>query len=717
MTSPAETGTGAIGSAERGGAGDDPRTRSPLLFTLQVCALWTIAVTQPLFEVLGRDATFFVARRASSAQILTFAILTALLVPCVLGAAPVVLRRLGPSTEGRTRLVVIGGLGALAGLPPLSRLVPLNRATTVVAALALLALIGLAYSRFRGLRLLLTWAALGLPIALFTFIFATPVRGLVFPQVVESVSAVRAASETPVVMVVLDELPVSSIMGPDGMIDEARFPALAELAGSATWYRSATTVHRLTHHAVPAILTGIQPAGDAIPTRASHPRNLFSLLARSHRLDVHEALTRLCDFDPCGDAAAATGEGGSNLLSLYRDVGVIYGHVALPASWDRHLPSIDDRWGGFLGDDTRLEGEALDELQERADADVALDQVDRFRRFIDGIEAEERPTLHYLHVLLPHRPWLLTPTGQRYGAPSDLVGVVNGRWGSDVFLVHQALQRHLLQMRFTDRLIGELIDRLRSADLFDRALIVLIADHGIGFEPGVTLRGVAGPNHDQILNVPMLLKAPGQREGVVDDRNFQLIDVLPTMVDVLGIDLPWDADGLSGLGPPRTGVRRTLSGDGGGGKISVRLQTTLDRASEHGRLFPKLRPDYDLYGFGEYAQLVGEQTEDFLRVAAAPRLAIVDGPGSSLTVRDGSPWPGWVEARVVGLRPGDAASVAVGVDGVIAAVGETYSDAGADGMLSLLLPEAVLDEGTHDLEFFLIQGGAANPSLHPIGVR
>ena len=66
-------------------------------------------------------------------------------------------------------------------------------------------------------------------------------------------------STVPIVHVVFDELPLSTLVGADGDIDAKLFPNFARLARASTWYRNATTVNDLTAAAVPAQLTGEQP--------------------------------------------------------------------------------------------------------------------------------------------------------------------------------------------------------------------------------------------------------------------------------------------------------------------------------------------------------------------------------------------------------------------------------------------------------------------------
>jgi hypothetical protein len=51
--------------------------------------------------------------------------------------------------------------------------------------------------------------------------------------------------------------------------------------------------------------------------------------------------------------------------------------------------------------------------------------------------------------------------------------------------------------------------------------------------------------------VPMFLKAPGQTQGRVDDRNWEHVDLLPTIADMVGLTVPWQVDGFAENGPPR----------------------------------------------------------------------------------------------------------------------------------------------------------------------
>ena len=100
---------------------------------------------------------------------------------------------------------------------------------------------------------------------------------------------VPVATRTPVVLVVFDEFPVSSLMRADGSLDTVRYPNFARLARDGTWYPRATTVHDSTTQAVPAILTGQLPRKGELPTLKDHPDNLFTLLGERYAIRIVRA--------------------------------------------------------------------------------------------------------------------------------------------------------------------------------------------------------------------------------------------------------------------------------------------------------------------------------------------------------------------------------------------------------------------------------------------
>ena len=155
-------------------------------------------------------------------------------------------------------------------------------------------------------------------------------------------------STTPVVLLVFDELPLTSLMDERRLIDPVRYPNFARLAENAHWFRNATTVTDTTTQSVPAILTGRIPDGIRIPTFEDYPNNLFTLLSDSYELRVFESSTRLCPPRLCGDTAS-TPDLPDRVRSMLMDVVVMYLHIILPDEMTLRLPPINQSWHDFRG--------------------------------------------------------------------------------------------------------------------------------------------------------------------------------------------------------------------------------------------------------------------------------------------------------------------------------------------------------------------------------
>ena len=180
-----------------------------------------------------------------------------------------------------------------------------------------------------------------------------------------------------------------------------------------------------------------------------------------------------------------------------------------------------------------------------------------FREFVERIEPGRTLSLH--HSDLPHAPYQYTPT-RRYTTETGLPGLSAEQWTEDPAPVREGLRRYLLQLGLVDRLLGELVGRLKRIGLFDRALVVVTADHGVAFQAGDSRRNVDAKNIGEIAGVPLLIKAPGQRRGRIVDSAATTEDILPTIGSLLGAR--WSAGGRS-LENASGSARVTVAGEGG----------------------------------------------------------------------------------------------------------------------------------------------------------
>lgn len=323
----------------------------------------------------------------------------------------------------------------------------------------------------------------------------------------------------PVVVVVLDELPLASLLDADLGVDDAAFPNFAALAAGSTWFRNTTTVATFTKEAMPALLTGRRPTDMPAPHDAVYPHNLFTMLGGSHEIVSHEALRGICSPSFCNE----------------------------PKPGGPSRPFMK-----FFGTSPR-----------------GLDVTG----FLDEIEDPTTPTLFFSHIILPHEPWRYLRDGLRYQSGSHMPAEIDppgrGRgWAEQPWLVTQAYQRHLLQLQLTDNLLGRIVRRLKSVDLYNEALVVVTADHGHGFVPGYPKRLVREANVGYLAPVPFFMKVPGQRVGRIDDAPVQTIDVVPTIADVLNARTWKDVQGRSALTIPNDDIDRGIQ--------SVEIDASLD---------------------------------------------------------------------------------------------------------------------------------------------
>jgi arylsulfatase A-like enzyme/Tfp pilus assembly protein PilF len=101
------------------------------------------------------------------------------------------------------------------------------------------------------------------------------------------------------------------------------------------------------------------------------------------------------------------------------------------------------------------------------------------------------------------------------------------------------------EIAYADSVLGILFDQLRSRGLYDGTLIAMAADHGEAFgEHGERTHGIF--LYDETIHVPLLFKMPDKRyAGQRVDTRAGLVDILPTVLEVVGLPTPKEVQGES----------------------------------------------------------------------------------------------------------------------------------------------------------------------------
>jgi hypothetical protein len=664
----------------------------PATSALHLGALWALAFVQPLFGLLGGSAEFFVARGNTAFDIVFFAFGYAL-VPPLAGAVLVwAAGRIRPGLDRAVMLVLVGLLAAALALPPLGDALS-GSALSIALAPALGAGCAAAYARAAVVRTFLTFLSPAPLVFLFFFLVVSPVSDLLSAGEASASADGPTRSSTPIVFVLFDELPLSTLTS-HGAIDAERFPNFARLAAVATWYRHATTVADSTPEAVPAQLTGELPEPGELPTSTHHPRSLFTLFARSHAIAAVEPITDVCPARLCPEVRPPV---RARLSALADDLTIVAEHLLLPDDLRGSLPAIDRGWlgfgseasGGFAGIEAqgsrdKLIGKVVERL--RAD-DAALG----FARVETSLERPSaRPPLVFVHSSLPHGPSRFLPDGRAYtihrrGYP----GFGREHWTRRQWLVDQAFQRHVLQTQYADALLGRLLDKVKAAGLYDDAVILVTADHGVSFRAGEPRRRVTDATRPDIAVVPFIVKAPRQRAGRVEDGAVRTVDALPTIAAAAGVRMPWRTDGMPAGERPADGDASIGVMREGRPGAAAPLATVLDGLRARNTVEERLLRD----GIGPRPDLIGRRID-------APRAqATVDGPGDFEHVAaDARVLPVLVSGDVTGLP--DGAPLAVAVNGRVAVTTRVFPP----GQFVALVPPESLRPGANDVAVLEIDG-------------
>jgi sulfatase-like protein len=470
----------------------------------------------------------------------------------------------------------------------------------------------------------------------------------------------------PVVILVLDEFPTDTLTVPGGEIDAARYPNFAALAETSTWFRNGHTVFDSTFAAVPAILD------------ARAPRALTAADVRSHQPSIFHLLYGV----------------GYDVFKVESASAVCPPWVCLGARTRRP---------GIL---SRLDGSG---------------RPARLHKWIGAIRERPRPAFYFHHALLPHEPWIYLPSGRQSRPEGDdpIPGINKPPGFHDPGLTDHNHLRHLLQVGFADRELGRLLRRLRRTRLFDRALLVVLADHGYSFELNVPgRRQIRDGNIEEIAPVPFFVKAPGQREGEVDDSVVRTLDVVPTVADLLEVRITWPHAGRSVFSDA---VRRrdeiTLPTRYFTRLVSIdrerfeqrRERLRRRRAAKFGTGAASRRAFGDpwaaAYRIGPHPELLGRR----VRSGAVVRSSGVQGELANAAlladVRPSEPiLPTRVAGRLEGSPPRAVRDLAVAVNGRIRAVGRSFHLRGRrPEYFSLMVPESALRRGRNRLQLLEVR--------------
>jgi hypothetical protein len=544
-------------------ASSDPYGPGVITQLLVLLGLTGFAIAEPVLTIFGADpGTFYFHTIESRELIILYALSVAFLPPLILWIFSLVI---GLVNRGFAAVVHYLFVGALAALW-LIQLLTWNYSINVPAVIVALSLLGgiifiYAYIKLPMLQGWLQMTAIAPVIMVGFFLIFSDVSGIMRKAEPDVSIASSGEKLPPILFIILDEFPTVALLDENGSLDGKRFPNLSKFADQATWYRHYTVLSGETVTSVPTILTGNDPRL-APANLNSFPQNLFTLLAPTHYLTAFEELTRLCDLPEC-----SLGRPGKSIERpepqiaefLSKTLSLVLRRISLDPEEaprqddfqekikvvktlkkDREKPKDREQ----PKDGEKSKGKPLAGFfSKNNQAGKAQEKTGRLDEFMDTF-VNHLPAIYYLHLQLPHAPWRFYANGELYELPYKRTPFAIMNFDGGEWLRRLTYFRFLQQVEYTDALLGEVFSKLESMGMLDQMLVVVTADHGRSFKANTSIRRLTPRAIDHIAYAPLLVKRPHQEQGSVDDSNMMAYDIVPTIADILGIEIPWEVTGF-----------------------------------------------------------------------------------------------------------------------------------------------------------------------------
>jgi arylsulfatase A-like enzyme len=183
-----------------------------------------------------------------------------------------------------------------------------------------------------------------------------------------------------------------------------------------------------------------------------------------------------------------------------------------------------------------------------------------------------RPWFLHLSILAPHPPHVAPEPFNRMYHPDDVPPLqraasleeeagqhpflghfldqnLRGSWGEhryprDEMTMRQLRATYYGQITHVDECIGKLIDLLKETGQYDETIIVFGSDHGDQMGDHYLLG--KGAYFDQSAYIPLIIRVPGDsKHGRVVESFTENVDILPTLLDLVGSETPLQCDGRS----------------------------------------------------------------------------------------------------------------------------------------------------------------------------
>ncbi len=305
-----------------------------------------------------------------------------------------------------------------------------------------------------------------------------------------------AAAAKPHVVVVMWDATRPDHLTPYGYSRDTT-PNLAKLAGEGTVFRKAQSTAPWTVPSVAGVFTG--------------------LFSHNHKVD-YEATGYTLDLTTDAHTMAEAMSDNGYATALYTAQGIYYKQAGFTQGFDSSK---------FTKPETLV--------------DLALGHIKANKA---------QPTFTVVYWLDPHAPYEPAPEHDKWSDPAVDVNIHSGGKERPGFLKHGAINRGKVdltaaqmaqlqnkydgELHANDAELGRLWKGLQDMGIADDTVFVFTSDHGEGFGEHSRQKVWHDIPYDTVLDVPLVVRAPGVGAGKTVDAAVRTIDIYPTLMELTG---------------------------------------------------------------------------------------------------------------------------------------------------------------------------------------
>lgn len=173
---------------------------------------------------------------------------------------------------------------------------------------------------------------------------------------------------------------------------------------------------------------------------------------------------------------------------------------------------------------------SVDELEEDETIGMGISDGSVFRQSMDYYKNLEEPFYSFFVTLTSHHPFIIPENLKTLSLEGEYKGTMLGNY--------------IESIHYFDAMLGEFIEALKEAGLYENSVIALYGDHF-----GVNIKDIEGEetredtskflnreyNYEDAMNVPLIIHVPGSGVGETISTAGGQIDFFPTMLNIMGI--------------------------------------------------------------------------------------------------------------------------------------------------------------------------------------